>query len=355
MRARRVASGFEPCRARQFLARLRVVRRFSLAIAVVACGTLGLAQQPEQRFKSGANVVVVPVVVLDKAGQVVRNLTAEDFSVSEDGMAADVQFFVPPDARGEGADGRLLVLVLDNVNVPPELAWRVKALAGKFVDRMVAGDTLSVIVLKGGHARTSRSQAELRAAIRRYAPSMGAAEAMLDQHRATLGLQAIADLTQQLADATHRRKSLVFIGDTGMFDPREPSAFQDTDGVGMARAPDLSPLWRQVMRDTATNNVSVFAISPFGIRAPGLDAGSELKMETGSAVGAGHYAEGFAEHSGGRAYTRTNDYDRAIDEVWRDSGSYYLIGYDGLADRERHTIDVRVRVPGVTVRARKGR
>src|SRR5262245_30269904 len=127
----------------------RVVRRLCLAITVLAGTMLATAQQPEQRFKSGANVVVVPVVVLDKAGKVVRNLNAEDFSVSEDGMSADVQFFVPPDAKGEGADGRLLVLVLDNVNVPPELAWRVKGIAGKFVDRMAADDTLSVIVLKG--------------------------------------------------------------------------------------------------------------------------------------------------------------------------------------------------------------
>ena len=250
---------------------------------------------------------------------------------------ADVQFFVPPDERGAGADGRLLVLVLDNVNVPPELAWRVRSLAGKFVDRMTPADEMAVIMLHGGGALTSRSPRELRAAIRRYAPSWGA-ETMLPQHRATQGLEAIASLSQRLADATHRRKALVFIGDTHMFSPNELSPFDDPETPGLRRDPDLSPRWLDAMRATANSNVSVFAIDPHGARGPGLDAASELRTTAGSGVAAGDYAEGFAEHSGGRAYARTNNFDRAIGEVWRDSGSYYLIGYAAPNDGKRHAI-----------------
>jgi VWFA-related protein len=66
------------------------------AIAIVAAlwAAAPLAQtQPRSVFRSGLNVVSVDVIVRDKAGAVVRGLTADDFEVREDGRPQQISSF----------------------------------------------------------------------------------------------------------------------------------------------------------------------------------------------------------------------------------------------------------------------
>ena len=287
-------------------------------------------QQPATPFTATTNLVVVPAVVLDKRGQPVTGLTVNDFQVREDGAPMAIEAFVAPDAAGAGADGRLIVLVLDNLNTAVELGARVRRIATMFVDRMTPADTLSVITLEAGRAFTTANPKELRAQIDRFRPSFGETIRSPGQI-ANSGLQAIRDLSAQLGVAPHRRKALVFIGSAGLFSPADPSAFDD-------RGPDLGGPWFDAVRETARSNVSVYAIDPVGF--------------TGTVNG---YVEGFAEETGGQAYSNASNFGKAVDEVWRDTGTYYLLGYSApINDHRVHDIDVSVRKPGVTVRARRG-
>jgi hypothetical protein len=54
---------------------------------------------------------------------------------------------VAPDAQGSGADGRFIVLVLDNVRTSVEPGTRMKTIARKFADRMGPTDVVSAIAL----------------------------------------------------------------------------------------------------------------------------------------------------------------------------------------------------------------
>src|SRR5262249_14182907 len=159
--------------------------------------------------------------------------------------------FIAPTTDGVGADGRLITLVLDNLNTPPELGARVRRIATMFVERMQPGDTLSVINLEGGRAFTTDNPKELRTQIDRFRPMFGETVRSPSQI-ADSGLIAIRDLSAQLAKAEHRRKALVFIGNAGLFNPSDPSAFDD-------RGPNISGLWFQAVRETARTNVSVYA------------------------------------------------------------------------------------------------
>ena len=68
------------------------------------------------------------------------------------------------------------------------------------------------------------------------------------------------------------------------------------------------------------------------------------------------YSEGFAAQTGGRAWVNSGNFDGAIEQIWRESGSYYLLGYRAPVDSHRvHRIDVKVDLPGVVVRARRAR
>src|SRR5260221_7047370 len=63
------------------------------------------------------------------------------------------------------------------------------------------------------------------------------------------------------------------------------------------------------------------------------------------------------ENSDGRAIVKRNYIDVAMKQIVKDSSAYYLIGYNSSqapSDGKFHEIKVRVKRPGVQVRARKG-
>ena len=77
------------------------------AIAVVAA-TAVTAQQG--RFKGRIDLVNVPVMVLDRQGNFISNLSATDFEVYENGQKQDLSVFVRGDAEREALKLRLGLL-----------------------------------------------------------------------------------------------------------------------------------------------------------------------------------------------------------------------------------------------------
>ena len=146
------------------------------------------------------------------------------------------------------------------------------------------------------------------------------------------GLRIIGDLTRQLVKVPHRRKVMVFIGSASLFSPNEPSAFED-------RGADFSPNWLDAIREAGRNNVSIYVIDPQS--APGHandDAGS------------------FTGETGGYTSTNTTNFNAVVERIWRESGSYYLLGYRApINDHRLHKIELNVSTPGVTVKSRRAR
>jgi VWFA-related protein len=301
------------------------------AAGLALLASVAAAQQPAPPpFTAAADLIVVPVVVLDRKGAPVPGLKLEDFRIAEDGRPVAIEAFVPPSAAGVDAEGRFLVIVLDNLSTRAELGSRVQTIARKFTDRMGPADVISVVTLNAGRSFTTSSPTEARAAISRFRPAAGDS-IRSESEDARRGLQAISQLTQQMSKVAHRRKVLVFIGAAAMFSPKEESAFDD-------RGPELTPLWFEAVRSTARDNVSVYVIDPEGLG----------QVED--------YSQSFTAETGGAAWVNTNNFDRAVERIWLESGSYYLLGYPApINDHRIHQIDVRVTVPGVTVRARRAR
>jgi VWFA-related protein len=305
-----------------------------IALLALACWPAGLlARWPDQQpFKAGTNQVVVPVVVVDGKGEMVGGLTAADFHVAEDGKPVAIETFVAPRLDAASADhSRFIVLALDNLSTPAEIAYRVKDIANRFVDKLGPYDVMSVITISGGKAVTTNSKAELKAAISKFGVNFGA-EIMEPWRRAEHGLKMINALTDQVTQAPHPRKVMVFIGNAYMFSPETPSAYGEA-GLG------LMPEWMNAIRATARNNVSVYVVDPMGLMAS-----------------PGDWSKSFAHETGGYAWGRTNNFPRVVDQIFQESAGYYLIGYTApVSDDRVHTIDVKVERKGVTVRARRAR
>jgi hypothetical protein len=91
-------------------------------------------------------------------------------------------------------------------------------------------------------------------------------------------------------------------------------------------------------------NVNIYSLDPGGLRA----AASTLNHDFLKTVSA---------NTGGFAITDTNNVEQALSQVFRENGSYYLLGYqapDPKTEGRFRRIEVRVNRPGVTVRARNG-
>jgi VWFA-related protein len=322
----------------------------------------GAEQQPAGPFTATTDLVVVPVVVEDRKGAPVRTLRQEDFTLTEDGAAMAIETFVAPvpaPERGSSADGRFVVLALDNINTPAEIAWRVKDIAMLFVNRMGPADDLSVISLANGRASSGHGPEAARAAIRKFAPTIYTARTAAEV--AADGLEALA-LAEQMAKSPHRRKVLAIIGASHMFNPSEPSAFSD---VGS----DFSVHWENAVRSASRSNVTVYLIDPRGHAAMAEASSGALPSSASEASGgsgpnarysmlysgadtSGH----FTDRTGGRAWVNTNNYKGAVEAIWRDAATYYLLGYRTPgSDHRLHDIDVKVRRDGLTLRARRAR
>ena len=318
-------------------------------------GAVADRQQPTGPFSASTDLVVVPVVVEDRKGAPVRTLRQEDFTLTEDGKPVAIETFVAPAAAAEGgigADGRFVVVALDNINTAAEIAWRVKDIAMRFVDLMRPGDDVSVIALANGRASSGGGPEAARAAIRKFAPTIytarTAAETMAE------GLEALESLTAQLAKSPHRRKVLAIIGAAYMFNPSEASAFHD---VG----PNFSVAWEDAVRSASRSNVSVYLIDPNGHGAMAEASSSAAPSSAGAGNGgsgpnarysfvysgadtSGH----FTDRTGGRAWVNTNNYKGAVEAIWRDAGTYYLLGYrTPINDHRLHDIDVKVHRDGL--------
>src|SRR6266511_538289 len=85
---------------------------FSLIIVSLdkaLCQTPGKKEQDIERVVVGTNEVVLDAVVKDKKGRVIKDLTAADFEVSEDGVCQEVRSFrlilrEPAPVNGPNAD-----------------------------------------------------------------------------------------------------------------------------------------------------------------------------------------------------------------------------------------------------------
>ncbi len=136
-------------------------------------------QAPSVTFQTEVTYVNVDIVVTDKDGNFVPNLTRDDFEVFEDGKPQKIDTFtpveipieresrffstaggrlVPTDSRSnrETFSGRVFVLVLDDYNVSPMRGGVVKKSAREFVERYMGSNDLAAVVYTSGRAGASQ-------------------------------------------------------------------------------------------------------------------------------------------------------------------------------------------------------
>src|SRR5688572_27084817 len=189
----------------------------------------GAGQQPAVTFRTETNFVEVHAIVTDQTGAFVKDLRREDFEVYEDGrLQAPTVFslvdvplekpFIPlnatapiePDVRETTRtfDGRIYILVLDDLHTNVTRTNNVREVAKKFIDEYLGVDDLAAVVYTSGRQESGQeltnSRRLLNAAIDRFQgqklPSAGAEKLAL--HRQQIANQeANSEESQEIRTA----------------------------------------------------------------------------------------------------------------------------------------------------------
>lgn len=295
-----------------------------LAVFFMAFATPSAAQQPPPAgYRTGVTLLEVAVSARDRSGRFLPGLRQEDFLLEVGGREVPIETFVAvTGAPAKEAEGRFLLLVLDDIGCDPTLTPRIKSIAHDVIRRMAPGDEAAVLTFNGDNMTSTADPEHLHARIDAFTHASDLGPMLPAEH----ALTTMRELADQLARVQRRRKAIVVVGSTVLFDLPEP--------MPGARVTDD---WQTSIRTLARANVVVYVIDPRPV-VSGLHMGDT----------------GFAWETGGTAI-RTNLVDRAIDQMWADLGNYYLLGYsmtETEADR-RSPLRVRARRPGVLVSARR--
>jgi VWFA-related protein len=358
----------------------------------------------------------VDVSVLDQSRRPVRNLTATDFTILEDGKARPIVAFVPVElaepepASGRASwvrdvapdvttndvrpEGRLVVIMLD-WSIRFEDQQLAKRIAAAAVDQLGPGDLAAVLFTSafansGTPQNFTADRARLLAAINRpfamalHNPPIGpshdprnANEVMIDDPEGyesgdclcrVCVPETIARVANAVRDVQGRRKTLLFIGTyfrsyealqgpVSRPAPGPPAAI-----TGIVRPSPNRTTCSTYLKDAREKMVRAISLANLTIHT--LDP---VGMETSLNSPLGGSLQGIRERqsdlavladlTGGRTVMNTDAPEAQLPALFAESHSYYLLAFapaDPKASGRLHKIDVKVDRPGVTVRTRSG-
>ncbi len=336
---------------------MKIALSASLTVALLQAQTPA-PQNQLPTFRTGVDIVQLDVTVLDKDRHPVRGLTAEDFTILEKDKPQPLVAFsavdvpapastaapwirdAPLDVVSNAENRRLVAIVMDDAyaKLEPDVTKRAKQIARTAIDQLGPGDLAAVVFTFLGRAQNfTADRSQLLQAIESYSPkmtgAMGPPAVCEPNHRSCDG-EALQRVASTLLTAPPGRKIVLLISGGRAFNFGEigqPSSRNE--------AFDLVRLFSDLNRA----NITVYAYDAHGLEADASMVGKESLYS-------------FAESTGGRAVAFTNDPAAAVVDAFRESSTYYFMGFRTSAsnDRSFHKIEVKVNRPGVQVRARNG-
>lgn len=364
---------------------------FAFPASIAAACLVLHAQQPTP-FRSGVNFVRVDVIPTDKSGAFISTLTQDDFDVSELGKRQKIDTFDkvmldgglmsrdhPPEIRNEDderreaarADVRLFGIFLDDYHVSRESSLQTRDILSRFiatdlgpsdlVELMTPRTPLTSAILTGNHEAVERQIEQFLGRKGNYDDLVNAAEenvfrecktepACIEQVRNEVALSALQGFITHFSAYKDARKTMILV----------------TEGfAGGLRELDV----QELSTDANRGNVSVYWIDPRRLNAMSPGAGEWLWDDRCDCLmwRAGPVSlrsitlqqdplRALTLYTDGRTLV-TNDLLPAMKQIVTDMSGYYLLGYTSTldaSDGKFHEIAVRVKRPGVSVRARKG-
>jgi VWFA-related protein len=371
-------------------------------------------QQPPITFRAEVNYVEVDARVLDRDGKFITGLGAGDFQILEDGKPQKVTAFslvnipververplfaskpVERDVRTnlEAADGRIYVIVLDDLHTAALRSQRTKAAARQFIERYVGANDLAAVVHTSGRGDAGQefttSQARLLRSVDKFmgqklnssvrnmiddvqrragTPMAGDPASDIDDkergYHARSALEQMRNLSTYLGNIRGRRKAVV------LFSEGIDYNINELFNSAITEAQVVIDSTRDMVASATRANVAVYAVDPRGLGAEFDEMASIQSFPDDNTLGLGSSAlynevrngqdslRVLAAETGGFAVVNRNDFTTAFQRIVDDNSQYYVMGYYSTNDRRDgrfRKIEVKLPdKPGYVIRARKG-
>jgi VWFA-related protein len=383
----------------------------------------GTQPPPPVTFKTEVNYVEVDALVTNAQGDFVPGLRKDEFEVLEDGKPQKIELFteidipvekpqrflysqriIPPDTRTnrDAFQGRLYIIVLDDLHTNALRSALVKRAAKQFIDKNFGENDLAAVVTTSGQGSAAQEFTNdtrlLNRAVDKFigqklrsrtlerldeynrqrataVPDSGdgtssatGQQKILDPldfergYKARQTLTTLKNLSNYLSGVRGRRKALLFFS--------EGIDYPIYDLFDSRSASDVLYETREAITAAARSNVNFYTIDPQGlIGLPGdaIDIASvpednNLRLNTQGMMDEVRLSQDslrtLAEETGGVAMVNQNDFAKGFDNIVRANSRYYVLGYYPSADQKRdgrfHKITVRTKREGLKVNARKG-
>ena len=396
--------------------RLRLVSFIVLLASTALTAGQPPAPQPQPpTFKVQVDYVEVDIVVTDKQGKHIRDLKKEDFQVLEDGKSQTISVFthvdipverfdrplfaaspIEPDVKTNEKpfDGRVYVMVVDDLHTRFGRSQRVKIAAKQFIERRLGANDLMAIVHTAGATNanqefTSNKKLLLAAVDKTSGRKLDSATAnRVGQYNRTRDMRQQTDPVNDPEDSERafnarttldtlrnvadwfgsvrgRRKTILFVSEGIDYDIHDIIPGTGSNHGGASMVLDST---REAIAAATRSNVAIYGIDPRGLTDLG-DESIEIQSypdDTSLGIGPGSLQSELrlaqdslrtlSEETGGFAVVNRNDFSSAYDRIVDDNSSYYVLAYyppDARPGRY-HKIDVRVSRPNTIVRARRG-
>jgi VWFA-related protein len=360
--------------------------------ALVACvGVCVAAQTPAQpTFRAAVTHVTTDVIPRDSNGRFIPDLTTDNFTVLEDGVAQKIDSFAlvhggrtfnavdapaapPPEGiilpttpRRQTADasGRVLLLFIDDLHFVPEYTPHVRRLVQDVVNTLVHDGDLVAVVSSGPSAieiEPTYDRKQVAAAITRIRGSAMTPAEMFQlletsqgpgdvRQRAHLAFYTAYNILNSVERVQNKRKAVVYISTGYDFDPfadarmgrdrilggrsSEPTRFLLDEENPYFRLPavtadlDLFVYMRELTLSANRANATIYTIDPRGL-AGVVDAGQSLDQSEWRT----HLQKTqsslryIAEETGGFPVVNENDFVTALKRIDAETSDYYILGY----------------------------
>lgn len=373
-----------------------------LSIAAPRAQSREPSPQERPQFRTGVELVQLDVSVLDRDRRPVTGLTADDFTLFENGRRRPIRTFTPIQVAGRsqaaataqtgaapppdvannriGAqDGRLVVILMDRTIPAGEPTVTARRVATAVVDALGPNDVAALVSTSGGVPQNLTSDpTRLIAAIEQRDWSTGPSREQdailasqpligpddpLSDGRCLCGLcvlQTVTRVANAVQHAPRRHKTLLFIGSSLIAQSAPRGMRLDT---GCERP--LEDARKAMEASLDLSHLTVHSIDPSGLATVGAHTQAstpnkpprggrlvQLQDDTGKMLAAHGSLDYLPELTGGRRVINTNGPDEKVPAIFEESSAYYLLAFESElppGSTKTSSIEVKVSRPGVSV------
>lgn len=376
-------------------------------------------QEPQRpTFVTRIDTVSVDVIVTDKKGNPVTDLTPEDFEIQENKAPQTIDSFkliqiddqqdVDParnreirsmeDQERETAreDVRVIVVFLDDYHTRLGNSMAVREKLARFVRTLNRRDLVAImtpllptsaITFSRNHEATAQQIMAWQGRKYDYTPKHPVEEVYrymeprsIEALRNQIAATALEGLCVYMGTLREGRKTVIYVSEglmstmpdgvhtTGVYGGSIGSPTQQQSTLNQLMQAEralqsqqmaMLDYLKDIFVEASRSNTSIYTLDPRGLAASEFDIADNV----GSGADRRALNEStdvlriLASNTDGRAIVATNDPLPALRQMLRDTSAYYLLGYtstEKARDGKFHEIKVSVKRPGVDVRARSG-